>query len=842
MVAQAASDWIRSRLPAGSETWLAIVFAGWLLIMGVAVLKPTDVAAMRWLAGSAGFSKDRRWLLGFLVPFLPALYYGFGSWSDPLHAGHWAIAVVFCVSLMFLALTKPLQSRAGPVIEGQEHKPPPVVDPWPDRMEQQGVQLTPIKGFPASAQPARKVPAELERVVHDVLHAQASDDRTAMLMLPDHCGQEESIAAAAAEIALRGSEITLAITPQDDAALAASLRRLTNVAVETIDPRSKSFERADIWVTTAETLSDFLLQHLREAAHVPSRESVPALNRIGLVVWFDVHRYSGVKAANLWAISRRLHRLLQSYGRSGVRTVVFSRLFEASAQSPAFIEHLLPYVYRRERELQIPVQPASAIEMYTSPQGLETVAVASVRTGWKTAVDGRGGAVESVVTRTQIDGRLLDEWLVPSPAFASARVLAISAGDLLSLPQMLAGGGRAVEAAPVHYVALLPPDNPYAAFVLNEYMEGGRMPGAPLLVGAEGNPQVIRRHVQLALREVSDTMAGLRSSLRWEESLLRNTLLDLERLGRLNRRAVRFLDENGSLRSDYLYSSLQADESKRRPLETVGSRLLEVRDPDVAEGEGLRMAIDPERAAIDAYSRRIFFYKGQRYRVAEWSPRENRAWLACEREELDVRTWRGREMSLSRLRKISGEVFSRGVKRYSVSAEYKEEVLRVVERTPDGRLRLFDLDRPLTARFETRCLLLESTTEAPDAETLHVAAMGLRHVLPVHVAVDDDFLEVVPVDGARLDDGHRAYGLAIVELVPGGLGLIDAMREEEALIQTMMDRTWLWLSHAQANRATAESLFRLSPIAAATGGVYGLSLANAIRLLDQMRGPGERRN
>jgi hypothetical protein len=294
------------------------------------------------------------------------------------------------------------------------------------------------------------------------------------------------------------------------------------------------------------------------------------------------------------------------------------------------------------------------------------------------------------------------------------------------------------------------------------------------------------------------------------------------------------------LQRDYLYASLQPDTAAGRPLDTFGTDLIELRDMNAQEPAGLLLRVDPERATIDAYPRRVFFHGGRRYRVAEWPSATPGTRLNCSPEDRDVRTWRCRNARLQRMTVDSAEMVGRGRRRYSVSAEYWEELTAVLEVAPGASIVPTDLARPVKTSFGTRAVVLETADENP--ETLHLAAMAIRHLLPVHVGVGENHLDALPLSGVKA--GKRTvFGLAIVDLLPGGgIGLVDAIQEDDALLQLLIDRACLWLRDATRRNQSAESLFARSPVAAATGGVGGLSLASAVRFLEKMSSEGERRN
>src|SRR5262249_34774164 len=204
-------------------------------------------------------------------------------------------------------------------------------------------------------------------------------------------------------------------------------------------------------------------------------------------------------------------------------------------------------------------------------------------------------------------------------------------------------------------------------------------------------------------------------------------------------------------------------------------------------------------------------------------------------EDLDVQTWRLRNARLRRLRKESPLVQTAGgLRRFAVAADYREELTGFIEQSQQGPFRAVSLARPEYTEFSTRALILSPAVPA-GAGALYVLAMALRHLLPVHIGVAEGYLEVVRLTDAQVEGEKRVSGLAIVDLLPGGgIGLIDAIEEGDALVRTLLSSCWSWLTEASRRRDSAETLFASSPIAAATGSMAGFRLTPAIHLLSAL--------
>jgi len=297
----------------------------------------------------------------------------------------------------------------------------------------------------------------------------------------------------------------------------------------------------------------------------------------------------------------------------------------------------------------------------------------------------------------------------------------------------------------------------------------------------------------------------LRATFRWEEAMLRNTLERLSVENRLSRVPVRFLDSNGRLQRDSRYANQNPGQETVRSFRTIGqAHPVELRDPNVRDR--LLMQVDPERLPIDAYPRKVMESQGRRYRVQAW-PQDSPSRIDCLPEEAQIRTWRFSTSRVGSIRK-SGEVLVfRGVSRYPAKVQYFEDVNGVLERHPGGVFHTMGICRVKTS-FQTEAVILEFTDNLlPDQ--LVSAAAALRHVLPVHLAVEEDAMEVVPINvGGR-------QGLALVDLYPGGIGVVNAIHKTVWLVPMLFDQVSLWLSTMTDDSAVA-SLSR-SPLVRTLG-------------------------
>ncbi|HEX4963441.1 MAG TPA: hypothetical protein VF173_21605 [Thermoanaerobaculia bacterium] len=833
---------------------LAIPFVIWglLLLVGLA-LRPGGREAGRWLAGRAG-EMPRAWILLCALPFVVSLWFGFsrlGTGPEGYPAATWSTQALLLVSLLFVAGsagTAPPQAARGEVAGPA---PARVLRPWPEALAARGIALRRLFSWPAGAPPrsvegaaaelagrlqalgARGVAPEMVETAARLLDPSLRGEPACLVFAPDGCGQVEALGLAAGDVAQRFNEKTLIIVPAQPDSL---LRRLTpwlpaGCRAAAVGADGKPPEGAAVWLVDAETLSERFLRRLAN-----DRLAV----RIGLVAWWDVHVYTGVLAANVWAVSRRLDRLMRAQGRSDVRMLVLVRAAEhGDAQLSRFIGNLLPYALREvhvERRAPRPVAVhllERHLDFFQSPAGqrippasrhpLLVAALTSVEEGWPTLLEAPADVTVSEVNpigQLAVGDRLLKDLLLADGAAAGARLGAIEAGDVLSLVAMAGQGGRAAPAELPHHWGLLLPPNPYAGHVLARWAaahpDGREAPASRLLVGARGNSRILRRHLRLALSEQKDTLTGLRQTF-YDEALIRDTLDWIDEEKGLDRsREVRFLDAEGRVRPDHLYESLLAAGVELGPLDTVGTRLVEVRDKAGGADGGVRMRVDPERLTIQAYPGRVFLHGGRRYEVSAWdSPDqvEERGWLECEAQGNFVHTWRIRRARVHRLSKPGQEVAvdpeGRLVKRFAADLTYEEEIeghLRLERDLTTGaeRQQTPELRLPIQRDFVTRGLVLRLAF-TPPREALEALCLALRHVLPVHLGVEDDALEVVALLGAPL------WGLAIVDLYPGGFGLADAIAEDNALPLRLLQWARDWLREPGAGTA-----LMASPLALAT--------------------------
>ncbi|MBV9494084.1 MAG: DUF1998 domain-containing protein, partial [Acidobacteria bacterium] len=857
-----------------------------LLIFGAAE-KPGGREVGRWLAGSIGFGSSRRWLLIWTFPFaaiLASTLSDLGGGADAYPGAAWGTLAVLLVSLVGVALSGGVHLRVRQEGSGPELPPASPLRPWPEALASHGVEVRTLASWPNTGKArsirqraagdlherlrlrgARVIAPELIEAVDDLLGANGDGTgRSRLIFAPDDCGQTEVVALAAEILEQRFHAATLVVVASNSTALAAELAGwVPNRKVSAVGPAGEIERNALIVVADAQILSDRVLPQLKNPELV---------KRFGLIVWWHLEAFSGVLAANLWAISRRLHRLLDSMGRYDLRTLAFVRSTpHGDAQPGAFVRRLLPHPLPAESEVPVESRMPRDVHLhllesheqfFAREEGRSVLqryrylplvaAKVSVEENWATHLD-----VPTDIPTSEAQAFLkltagdvvLSDRLRPDNATAAARIREIQSGELLSLVEMISHGGRSAPEGLPHHVGITRPSNPYAAYLLSRLTGDRDSAGfgtSRRLVSVDAQPGVMRRHLLLALDELPDTRTGLQKNFFWNDTVIRRTLEEIAGRGQLERSEVRYLDEWGELRREHEYRSKWVPTGDRRPLDTVGDRLVEVRDLSSGgdKGEGLCMLVDPERLTIQAYPHRVFLHDGQRYEIKEWGPLD--AALAggrieCARQSVHSDTWRIRNAHVFNIEPIGPPVRLTGkttqVTRFTASLRYNEEVSGVYRITPKLGTSAVEVDKPRLGRpiqqgFDTRALVLRLSEEEKQLALLSLA-QALSHLLPVHLGVEEDALEVVSLTG-EIVQGRPAFGLAIVDLYPGGIGLVEAIGDDNAFLLQLLQWAKEWLQNCACNSPQGCPQCLRSPAALAANIDLPPVRSAAIELLDKV--------
>jgi hypothetical protein len=877
-------------IPMSYRIAILVPFAIWAALLAFGLIeKPGDRETGRWLAGAIGFGSSRLWVLAWCLPIAALLATSFsdlGGGPGAYPGTAWGTLAVLLLSLVGVALSAGQSIATADAIPRPPQPATRPLRPWPEALETHGLRIRHIASWAASESTrqvrggaardldqrlrmrgAKNIAPKLIEEVEKLFGAADNDaDRTRLIFGPDDCGQAEVVALAAELLDQRFHAATLVVTSGNVRALAAELARWLpkERKVFAIEPAGEIPADALVIVADAQILSDQLLPKLNDDQ---------LLRRFGLIVWWHLEAYTGVLAANLWAISRRLHRLLLAKGRHDVRTMAFMRTMpHGDAQVDAFVRRILPHAFPASCRIEVDRQHhlrdihlhvlESHADFFARPESHNiqpryrhlplVTAKVSAEENWPTYLDlppDITDAEAEAIRQLSVGNEPLDELLQPVAAKAGARVKKIQAGEILSLPEIVSQGGRATTDGLPHHVGVTLPPNPYVAHLLSTLERDGAtgFTTSRRLVSTEASPSVVRRHLLLALSEMPDTWSGLLRDFLWSKEVIQQTLDEIANEGKLTRTEVRFLDNERKLRPDYEYRSQHLPSGEHRPLDTVGTDLIDVRDPSAGHepGEGVRMRVDPERLTIQAYPHRVFMSGGQRYRIREWSSPDaviQAGRLECERDGIYSWTWRIRNAEVLSIKSDKAPVGvgrqRKLLTRLAASVEYHEVVNGCLRVTPD--LTSGDEPKPETLRlaraiersFPTQALILRFPDEE-DPVALASLAQALRDLLPVHLGVEEDALEVVPLTGEFVQ-GRAAYGLAIVDLYPGGIGLIDAIGDDNPFLLKLLEWARDWLAHCPCNSDQGCARCLRSPAALAANRNQPPFRSAALNLLKQV--------
>jgi hypothetical protein len=855
-------DWAYpSALGISVACWAGLV--AWQVgVVGVSASRPR-------VFGSCSDVVSRRWVLCFAIIPIQALLLGAlrldqGVYSFP--AGTWAMLVLFTLSVIALGLSVPAdpdgveEADAG-VLAGDLDRTEPegLTVTWERGMAMEGVQLREIAAWEATPHTAaldpsaerqykRMTRSDVGPIAPDVLNAvakvqQQTDDGAAVLVLaPDGCGQLEVVVDTAQQQYRRAGTATLVIVPRLTTAVIESFARWVPGAegLATLRqgdglPGGTSW----LWLIDAQGLSDWGLTQFSAST---------AVQRLGGLVWWDLHAYTGVYAANVWALSRRLHRITEALVRPEMRTFVFMRSpSSADAQGTAFVRRMLPYTFGKDRVVTVSPTFAQDVRVYlweghdarfadgahaSEPEAqyrdaLLVAAHASTSLGWSTVVDPppglTDGEVQTVYGLRVSETRRLGEVVTGDAAGSEVRIRSIADAEVLALPRMVMQGGRRCRAKRGHHVLVRRPTNPYAAYWIEQggwQAEAG--PADRRLVAAQGQPEIVERHLMAALYEREGTTSDLARSMLLKTATVERTLDRLYRRGDVSRTEVRRVTPSGELHREYAYKSRLPNPTQPRPLDCVGRTLIEVCEPGVAEtDEQVRLRVDRERVTMQAYPGRVFVADGGRYRIEPWTAAELAAGtIRCQPESRWQSTWRIRRSAVTELKVRPGTtpaILEHGgqhlLTRMSVTVQYRETVegVRVHEEIPatqgvDQRTLHWVEACGMEAPFATSALVL-GINPAPDPAVAAALALALAYVIPVHVGIEEAALEVVPLQRRLVDGGGGAPidGVALVDLYPSGVGFVEALEVDDPLIRKLLTEVYRWLGDRAGQEALTQA-------------------------------------
>ena len=869
----AQDDIVRYGLLAGPFIFWALALAFGFFV------KPATAESARWLAGGVGFANSRHWLWGQVAVLAVLLGLGAspldGMDTPPYPAGVWSVLAVTALTLAGIACSGGRPPWVKAVAVTPQAQALAKLEDWPGLMVAANFQIENLANWTAADAPARTLPdpsaqglavrfeamgarglaPELIEAVTALMRREpcGGDGYGAVRVVfgPDDCGQTESVGLMASLLDRQSHTVTLIITPQGADWLVAQLQGWLPESVQRIVALryGELPENAAVWVADAEILSDFLLPKLKDSPR--------SIARVGLVVWWRLHDYSGVMAANLWAITRRLHRLLRMHGREDLRTLALLCRVADDAQTDDFVRRLLPHAVlpktyvepRRAQAVALHVVHARDAKAAARQHLLLGAAAASMAGKWPTAIappDFISADEFAQFCGQTVNGLTIGGQLCPSPDRAGARLLQIRPADLLALPDMLSQGGRGIEGLAIHHVGIMQPVNPYMAYKLKGLTKTKGFTASRRLICAESCPAIIKRHLLLGLNELPETRGGLLDNALWKQDSVDETLGYLARVGKLSKEEVRYLDGNNRLAIDFEYRSRDTPDDQYRPLDTVGLKLIKVREPaGGGQGGGIRMRLDPERLLIKAYPGRVFMHEGRRYRISDWSCVEDvvrKGELDCRLENRARSTWRCNTSRLYGIKPLDDSapvaIGRQGrLTRLAVELSYAEEVTGRIEWTDDPCREWMDTIQQSfyieaiandKSPIKTQAQVLRLMDPPDDASALPSLCQALRHVLPVHLGIEEDALAVVSLNGESRIGGEGLFGIAIVDLYPGGIGLIKAVHDDSAFWLDVLQSTSEWLENCRA-----EDL-RQHPIALAAGADQPPQPQAALKVLRQV--------
>ncbi|MFH1468442.1 MAG: Zn-binding domain-containing protein [Pseudomonadota bacterium] len=877
----------------------AIPLAVWMLAVPVSAIFMGKARAVGpGLAGSVGHlplgqaRPSRRWVLLCALPLALVLVGGYpelGTGLQAFPAAAWSTTLIAVLSLLGIAISSRGKSSEKARAEGEPASPAATraPEPWPAAMRRLGVEVKPLYTWPvaasagdASGYEAGRFPSgrdprsegiapELVMVLGRLI---GQGDRglrgsqRLLVMAPDDCGQWEVVAEAAAHLADPIRLKTLIVAPGNASFVAARLGALLPLGVDlaVAEKDSPLPEHGDVWVVDAETLAGRMSALMKQA---------DLLSRLGLLVWWDVHTYTGVLAANMWAVSRRLQRFVDRRGRADTRVLVLARSgLHAEDQHARFIRHLLPYHYDNGDIFPVALRFARDLTLHRiadvggflgtlRDQQIDNVLVhptalsslASVQAHWATHLAPmRDFTVEEFKKLSDLtpqgERASLGALLAPGAAGAGVQLLQLDNSNVLSVKELVASGGRTCPTAGPHHAAI-PPGEPYANYLLGQLNvpgeDAGSLPTSRWLVGAEGHERILRLHLREALAELPDTRKGLQETFMLREEIIAATLDELARAGRLDQREVRYLDSEHRMLPDQHYTAHAGAAERWQPLTTVGSRLVQVVAPDEANVRGgIRMWVDYERLPIQAYPERVFMsHDGRRYRVQRWHSYEELEAqgggvlsVSCTQEGRRNRTFRVRSTLVDELRLLGGAQkvlrMDKGqVVTGRVSLLYEETFRGIVEIDPRKPQPIQPQLDHISTSFETRGLLMQVSLDTTYRELCSLAE-ALRQVIPVHVGVEEDAVEVVVVEHVPM--GHQdVFGLVVVDLFPGGIGLSETLDDSGLLLDILRAcRDWLARCPCQSEKGCPACLHTIPSRATVPDG--GHSRAAALAVLDRL--------
>ena len=770
-----------------------------------ALFMSPDPAAGRWLVGGISYSGSRWWLAFLCGPLILLIGISWFSLTGPpmgFPAGIWTLLWCTLWSLLSAAASAP-----APEAVAELKEEPAARADWVEAMREKGFAFTTLGNVPAE-------PAAAETAANQVRESAARlfrDDgaRAAFLLRSSDEGRQFDFVGAAIDRAALSRLRTLVITPGDAGEVCSRLQeRLAEVRVGRVPWRGPLGTSSEVIVVEADVASDRLALLLE-----PRRAA-----RVGLVVWWDAHRYSGVLAANVWALSRRIDRLIRARAHSDTRTLVCARRDrQAAAEAGSFLHRLFAYKLEPSRTVDL-LSPSHAparlhlLDSHTTftrgARALPDLAAHMAAVTAAASADA-GFPTHHRPTTLETDDEIEQAWATVSPRgrnHLSADRSDVSVGeatteDIVALPTRLSSlSGTRVTTQ--REIVLVRPRNPYLRWRTEQLVGDALMKGpgfTPRLVGAKGHPRIVARHLLLALQEMPDVKRKLEKAAFMDPDVLQEALGRLARDGQLVQTEVLYV-EAGAVQRDVHYRNQSGARRSAGSLRVVDQDAIPIKElGGDEEHEIVRAWVEPRRLPIEAYPGRVFSSEGRRYRVESWSggDAERLGRVECRRESRAVRTWR---IGVSELRRVElsateelvqgGTRLMRGMATVRFHEDVNGWISEEVDLVTGETTETAQFGEPIRAEFETQALLLGFPRGTGREGAVSIAEI-LRHVLPVHVRVEADAVALVPISSVMWEAGAT---VAVVDTFPGGIGLVDDLFADGPLLFEVLSAAHAWLA------------------------------------------------
>ena len=545
-----------------------------------------------------------------------------------------------------------------------------------------------------------------------------------------------------------------------------------------------------VYVTDIDWLSEYMLpQHRTRELLIRSLEAI---------VFEDIHVYSGIRGANVWAISRRMWRVLLAYGvQPSTLATLTARRMEGGKHEEFVrrlfgrtVRHVTPGIRGADHEVRI--YPIREIGHQTKDVRLSEVGEvihSSLLAGeHRIGIDGR---IPLDLRNRELLAKLSKREITLPVERDRARVwvTALNEENLMSIIDEAAEVGRLSGHHEV-LTLLLPVQEPFLKYAmsgdnLEKFLTDIRRSSKAYFCDSE-NIALVRKHIQAALNEYPETRERLEKLFDSTE-LVGSVLDELAFKGRLNRQIRLELRDNSSEVGIETYFWSEVWTKGNRPVGSVGT----ISDTPISitlrlEGERQIRQVDPERVAIDAFGGKVIVEGGRRYRIENWSK--------AFREQLDksselVEDWGGltipcvlddddrtvkaiRDIQILEISPFQNDDWTYLEGAPDTSSFYYAAVtiqLRAqVTGWVDSRGQHEQLESvPKVPQMTTKALLLDFRRgSALPEDGLRAIASGLERILCLFIGVRSDDILVEPYVF-----GEQTF-LAVIDFHQGGTGLV----------------------------------------------------------------------